>query len=588
MALAHERAGSRSYVLHSLLLAAMLWLAMAVAPGAPRALADNICTTPANLCGCASCGCGSTPPAPRCPDGQQPYDDYCLPSCPDGWLRYPGYPGLCTPPCEHGCPDGYEQVPLPQCPDGYHRDLQSPDDCVPDYDQTEDDCPTGMVLSPNTRQCVTDCPDGTYRDGQGLCRSYYEDPCPAGYGRDPESGQCLPPGNWPSGYQWICLPNCPPGTQRDFYHPTRCIPPPPQCPDGYDNWHGRCVPPCEQGTQRDPYGYCVPPQCPPGTYTNLRGQCAPPECPPGYDNLRGQCVPPCDQGYTRDDNGRCVPPDDGCPPGSETFRGQCVPPCPQGYTRDTQSGNCLPPPDNGCRQGQEKYRGQCVPLCRTGQLRDKNGRCVTPGCPQGTESFNGTCLPLCRKDLVRRADGSCGCPSGQSLVNGQCMPPCDQGQVRDKNGRCVEPSCPKGQERVRGRCVAACFGDTIRDNRGRCVCPKGTEMSARGTCERVTYDQPCGKGYHKDDNGNCVPDRRIQTQCPDGWHYSKKRLTCVPDKQDQTTQPNQPALRQPNLQVDPNSLQLLQPQRQKSNSTNRQQSCPKGFVPDGNGGCVPG
>ena len=83
-----------------------------------------------------------------------------------------------------------------------------------------------------------------------------------------------------------------------------------------------------------------------------------------------------------------------------------------------------------------------------------------------------------------------------------------------------------------------------------------------------------------------MPDRRTQSQCPDGWHYSKKRFTCVPDKQDQ------PPSRQPNLQLNPDTLQLLQPQlRQKNNGNdggNLQQSCPKGFVPDGNGRCVPG
>jgi hypothetical protein len=146
--------------------------------------------------------------------------------------------------------------------------------------------------------------------------------------------------------------------------------------------------------------------------------------------------------------------------------------------------------------------------------------------------------------------------------------------------------CPKGQESFGGRCVAMCFSGTIRDNRGRCVCPSGMQMSTAGRCEQVNNEPSCGRGYHADDNGNCVPDHRVQSQCPDGWHYSKKRLTCVPDKQDQN---NPPAVRQPNLQVDPNTLQLLQPQlRQKGTGGNLQQTCPKGFVPDGNGGCVPG
>ena len=113
-------------------------------------------------------------------------------------------------------------------------------------------------------------------------------------------------------------------------------------------------------------------------------------------------------------------------------------------------------------------------------------------------------------------------------------------------------------------------------------------MSAAGRCEQVTIDQPCGRGYHSDGNGNCVPDRRIQSQCPDGWHYSTKRLTCVPDNQN--NQNNQPPLRQPNLQINPNTLQLLLPRQQNNGNdgTNLGQSCPKGFMPDGKGGCVRG
>ena len=582
MALLRERAGSRHDCLTALLLALVLWLGLALVPGAPRAFAQSQCTAPANACGCASCGCGSAV-APRCPEGQTPYDDYCLPACPEGWLRYPGFPGLCTPPCEHGCPEGYEQVPLPSCPDGYHRDLQNIDQCAPDFAPGQDDCPPGMVLSPNTLQCVTDCPAGTYRDARGLCRSYYQDPCPAGFGRDPETGQCVPPGTWQPGYQWICLPVCPPGTQRDIYHPTRCIPPPPQCPPGFETWHGRCLPPCDQGRERDPYGYCAP-RCPDGSFPNLRGRRAPPPCPPGFDNVQGQCVPPCDQGLTRDENGRCGPPDEGCPQGYDTFRGQCVPPCPGNSSRDRQTGICVPP-DTGCPQGQEKYHGQCVPLCEPGQQRDARGRCINPGCPSGTENVQGRCLPLCRKDLVRRGDGSCGCPQGSDQVNGRCLPACDPGEVRDGTGRCVQPGCPKGQESFAGRCVPMCFAGTVRDSRGRCVCPRGTQMSAAGRCEQAGSEQPCGPGSHADDSGNCVPDRHIQSQCPDGWHYNRKRLTCVPDRQN-----DQPTQRQPNLQLDPNALQQLLP-RTKNNGNdggNLQQSCPKGFMPDGKGGCVRG
>ena len=53
----------------------------------------NTCNT------CSTCDTGQ-----RCPSGYTVYDDYCLPECPSGYRRYPGYPGLCLPPCDFGCP----------------------------------------------------------------------------------------------------------------------------------------------------------------------------------------------------------------------------------------------------------------------------------------------------------------------------------------------------------------------------------------------------------------------------------------------------------------------------------------------------
>ena len=117
---------------------------------------------------------------------------------------------------------------------------------IPDY---EDECPAGMVLSPETQRCVVDCPEGTYASEDGLCRSYYERECPQGFGRDPDTGRCVPPGLWPPGYDWICLPHCPDGYVRDIERPTRCIPPPSVCPEGFErNGNGRCEPVCEEGT----------------------------------------------------------------------------------------------------------------------------------------------------------------------------------------------------------------------------------------------------------------------------------------------------------------------------------------------------
>ena len=581
-------AGRMLAVLRLALFGLALWItAFQSVPSAQAG--QEMCAAPANLCGCLTCGCPGTsiPREPSCPPGQIVYDGFCLPGCPDGWQRYPGYPGLCLPPCHHGCPEGYDQVPLPQCPDGYHRDIRNPNYCVPDFDQPGyDDCPAGMVLSPQTEQCVVDCPEGTYASEDGLCRSYYERECPQGFGRDPETGRCIPPGIWPPGYEWICLPQCPDGYVRDIERPTRCIPPPPECPQGYERSNGRCEPICEEGTQRDPYGYCVPQRCPDGSYPNLRGQCEEPDCPQGYDNIRGQCLPQCPEEYSRDDNGRCVPPDEGCPEGTETINGQCMPLCPPEYKRDRQTGRCIPPGD-GCKQGEELLRGKCVPPCANGTVRDNNGRCVPQGCPTGTEKFQGQCLPLCRDGLERNSKGRCVCPAGTDFIGGRCVDECKQGLVRDKNGRCVPRACAEGEERVQGRCVPQCRSSFVRGKNGKCVCPRGTELGrTSGRCEKVVEQRECPKGYRRNENGECERIRRAQPACPEGYYYSKRYQKCLPEEDDT---PEPPPVRVPRIELDPDVLEKLIPQNpSRLQEQQGGEDCPKGYYRDNNGRCVKG
>lgn len=582
-------AGPLLSVLRLALFGVLLWFS-AFQASLPAQAGQDMCTPPANLCGCLSCGCPGTsiPREPSCPPGQVVYDDYCLPACPGGWQRYPGYPGVCLPPCYHGCPEGYDQVPLPRCPDGYHRDLRNPNYCVPDFDQPgyEDACPSGMVLSPETQQCVVDCPEGTYASEDGLCRSYYERECPQGFGRDPETGRCVPPGVWPPGYEWICLPQCPDGYVRDIERPTRCIPPPPECPQGYERSNGRCEPVCDEGSQRDPYGYCVPQRCPDGSYPNLRGQCEEPECPQGYDNIRGQCLPPCPEDYSRDDNGRCVPPDEGCPQGTETINGQCMPICPPDYKRDGQTGRCIPPSD-GCKPGEELFRGKCVPPCATGTLRDNNGRCMPQGCPQGTEEFRGTCLPLCRQGLERNSNGRCVCPSGTDFVGGRCVEKCKKGLVRDKNGRCMPPACAEGEERFQGRCVPQCRPSFVRAKNGKCVCPRGSEIGrTSGRCEKIVEERECPTGYRRNQAGDCERLLRVPQGCPDGFYFSKRYQKCLPEEQDV---PQTPPIRLPRLELNPDVLQKLVPQQpMKLDQQQGGDDCPKGYYRDNNGRCVKG
>ena len=338
---------------------------------------------PVNSCpsvqqSCCCCGNCQTV-RPSCPAGYSLYNDYCLTDCPAGFVRYPGAPGVCIPPGHYGCPDGYEPVPLPSCPDGYHRDLRDIGACVADVHGPVE-CTSGLKYSLETGRCEPDCPRGTYLGENGLCHSYYQRECPDGYRRNPETGACVPPGNWPPTYVFVCLPVCPQGLVRDPVEPTRCVPPRHACPRGYEKVRDLCMPVCEPGTKRDSYGYCVPSKCPPDTYADLRGRCQPVGCPEGYDNIQGRCLPPCPEGTPRNkQTGACEPPPP--PPGK----------CEPGFVYNRKTGAC-----ERVRSGPKE--------CPAGFVRLPSGECVRPRimvpkrriCPRGEEFDRRTnrCAPI--------------------------------------------------------------------------------------------------------------------------------------------------------------------------------------------------
>ncbi|NMD08913.1 MAG: hypothetical protein GYA66_13155 [Phyllobacteriaceae bacterium] len=499
---------------------ASLWLLLAVLPQTSAvSFADDtvkMCQPQPNQCGCVSCGCTPDYGRPTCPAGSRLYDDYCLPDCPGDFVRYPGIPGLCMPPCQHGCPEGYDQVPLPECPDFHVRDLRNPDRCIPDYDRlrNNDNCAEGMSYSSETGQCEFDCPDGFFRNGRGQCEFAYEGECRKGYTRNLRTGKCVPEGDWPVTYNWVCLPTCPQGTYRDIQYPTRCVPPPPVCEDGYTLENGRCMPVCEQGTVRDRYGYCVPQTCPDGTYPNLRGQCRQPDCPDGWG---------------RNEQGNCSPPEDRCEDGTVEVRGECV------------------PIDEGCGQDEEELNGQCVPICKQGLRRDANGRCVPErqACPKGTEAYKGRCVDICQQGTRRNADGRCVTIERK----------CPEGFLRTKDGKCLRQPT-------------------------QVICPKGYRPDGQGGCNRIVTLIPQG--------------------CPDNTVYNKRTKKCerirrarpqpTPDAGEDGDPDEPPPTRRvnPNIQVTPEMLERLIPQKRPRPQVNQQAECPKGTVRDNNGRCVEG
>jgi len=160
----------------------------------------------------------------------------------------------------------------------------------------------------------------------------------------------------------ICKPGCdhpckPPPVVCQYGndpHGSGCLPPPQQCPAGYNSdGHGGCVQiqqQCPAGYTTDGHGGCKkiqqpcplpPPQnhCDYGTDSN--GNCLPkphPDCQYGYDNHTNHCKP-CP-----------LPPPPHCDYGTDTH-GNCLPKpqptCPQG-TYMQENGKCSQPPPPLC------------------------------------------------------------------------------------------------------------------------------------------------------------------------------------------------------------------------------------------------
>lgn len=452
------------------------WVALAlviygfIAPAPALAGSGAICQS-----ACTSC-CNAGPPT--CAEGYSLYQDQCLPSCPPGFRRYPGYPGLCLPPSIHGCPDGYEPVPFPNCPVGYHRDIDRPGACAPDAEVPQQ-CPRGFTYDAQDGRCGSICPAGTYRDETGLCRSVYEKECPQGWTRDQRTDQCVPPGTWPEGYGFFCLPVCPQGFIRDFNEPLRCRPPVETCLEGSEMVDGRCLPECADGLIRDNTGWCKPARaCPDGTYPDQAGNCTELTCPEGYERLGATCLQPCPQGQRRDPENflRCLPPPTtSCPDGQRlnAKTNKCeqipvTPRCKQGETLNTRTNKC------------ERKGTTAKPGCAEGFVKDENGRCVPlvdeqPDCGRGfIMDENGRCVPI-RLNRPTPTD----CPDGMifSTRRGACVP-------FDNGGPTIAPNDFVPIEPGRPR-LTPNFNDLqieVPERAGR-DCPEGLTFNPkRGTC----------------------------------------------------------------------------------------------------------
>lgn len=352
---------------------ALLWLALL--SGQQNANAANMCQPVLSTCATSCC---PQPPQYRCPDGL---------------VGYPGVPGLCLPPPRApGCPEGYGVVALPVCPPGYFRDPSDLQNCLPD----------GLTAN------LPACPPGTHSEMTELgrlCLPSFLGECGSGLVRMLD-GTCAPQGNWTGSYQWICLPECPEGTLRDYRRPFLCHPPLVLCPQGYELEDGRCLPDCLPGAIRDPSGNCTPPvACPPGSLSNYYGDCVPVE-----DNCPNGNPPFIDQ----DGNLRC-----------------------DYDNRPQPEPQPEPQPDEPPTQPQPEPQPDEPPTQTQTEPEPDQPDTVVLRCPKGTIAtgavMNGrpVCLPMIKAKK---------CPKGQIEVRGP-----------DGKLACLDPAiriCPLGEEYV--------------------------------------------------------------------------------------------------------------------------------------------
>jgi hypothetical protein len=373
-------------------------------------------------------------------------------------------------------------------------------------------------------------------------------------------------------------PSCPPGSRLyDDY----CLP---DCPGDYVRYPGipgLCMPPCQHGC---PEGYDqVPlPECPDYHVRDLRN---PENCIPDYDRLRN--------------NDNCA---EGMSYSSQT--GRCEFDCPRRLLPQWPRANANSPmrvnaakatpaicaPANVCRRatGLTLMTGSACQLVRRAPIATfsiRRAACRRPRCvkmasqwkmaaacpsanrvpcvtvtatvyrrPARTElipNLRGECRqPVCPDGWSRNEQGNCAppedvCEDGTVEVRGQCVPVCGPNEERDENGRCVpvDEGCGQGEEELDGQCVPICKQGLRRDANGRCVperqgCPKGTE-AYKGRCVDI-----CKQGTRRNADGRCVT---IERKCPEGSVRTK----------------------------DGNCFRLP-----------TQVICPKGYRPDGQGGCT--
>ncbi|KAL4707026.1 hypothetical protein ACJJTC_000453 [Scirpophaga incertulas] len=370
--------------------------------------------------------------------------------------------------------------------------------------------------------------------------------CKKGYWR--KNGVCVPyaeckpkPSDCGINEERKCIQPCPPQKSCDNRKAVYF------CPAVIRPCKSTCV--CKPGYLRNAIGECITvAQCnkcsKPNEFYSCGSACDN-ECSTlGKQNrtncpiINIKCNPKCycKDGFARDSKGNCIPVDkckqkpqplqcganevvDDCPYkcGSEN--------CPKSEQEANLSQVCVKP-------------DKCPPpACRCGFnfSRDKNGKCIsTRDCPpfpcKGKNEEYNSCPPLCPSDDCSQATPTGKCPLlGRIGIVVRCKPSCrcKKGYWR-KNGVCVpyaecnKLKCKANEEQ---KCITRCPPQKTCKNRNiGYACAAVVEP-----CENACV---CKKGYIRNDQNVCVPEKQCDNEPPKCGTNEEYVLSksCPPDQ----------------------------------------------------------
>ncbi|MBB6308514.1 hypothetical protein [Xanthobacter tagetidis] len=467
-----------------------------------------------------------------------------------------------------GCVEASPVLSAPVCPAGFAKQAVPGVGTICQPTPGQGQCPPGQQLSPIDQQCHALCADGTawpstqccapgsLVTGTGQC-------CPAGALFDPKTGQCTTE---------ITFNPCPPGAKAQ-------------------GASGQCAPGagCPKGAVADPKtGLCkkVTTACLPGLKPDpATGVCSkvPPKtaCPPGQLGKDGAC---CAAGWSPNAAGGCCPPGQSAEAGGQCKLAACPPP------GKMMGGKC-------CAPGDLKPGGSCAAsLCTGGKVPVGSG----PAC----------CDPA---KVYADAKGATACCAGK-VVNGVCGPlggDTAQPQCGSSDPNC----CPAGYTAAGGAC---CLASQLTAT-GQC-CPAGQAPSGPGNAQCGPAKTPgtppggtppgggtpggsycCAPGQVPVAGGICCAAGQVTSVgqcCPAGQQPDpRNRMSCVPAQSCglRKTMVDGACCEDSHVYKDGAGAprccaQLVDQQSQRCPAEpifNRQQTCPQGFAPLGDGACCP-